>query len=72
MIQSGNDTILNLILFSDTVFLSRGGGGGGSKLNNWLKIYYSEGKWKSTLENQPRPLLKIMKLANSNFTRNSI
>ena len=69
MIQSGNDTILKLILFSDTVFLPRGGG---SKLNNWLKIYYSEGKWKSTLKNQPRPLLKIMKLANSNFTRNSI
>ena len=32
MIQSGNDTILNLILFSDTVFLPRGGGGGGV---NW-------------------------------------
>ena len=46
--------------------------GGGSKLNNWLKICYSEGKWKSTLKNQPRPLLKIMKLANWNFTRNSI
>ena len=47
-------------------------GGGGGEGDNWLKIYYSKGKWKSTLKNQPRPLLKIMKLANSNFTRNSI
>lgn len=65
------------VLLAQEVFIRRYfhdavGGGGGSKLNNWLKIYYSEGKWKSTLKNQPRPLLKIMKLANSNFTRNSI
>ena len=66
------------VLLAQEVFIRRyfhdavRGEGGGSKLYNWLKIYYSEGKWKSTLKNQPRPLLKIMKLANSNFTRNSI